>query len=759
MHALLAPLVADLRPREGGWASASLVESIRQVVLGMVAVWQGLMVLAAWVSEGAAAWPLIAACAGLGIVAVLAISAVPAIPVWPMPIAMVYLALHAYLSSGDLDSVLVFAACWQINFAGCAFGLTLLRPFVVPVVLAVAASVSISILVALPQWGADLPVSIIVTQTSIILALRYGLPPLFALARRTDLEERRSALAVERAEIAQRANRQIAEEARVLHDTAVNTLGAIANGGAGTADPERVRIQCARDLAVLEELRSDRAAPARDGGPLGGALAASWIPVRRTGPSDAELAAAVAAEDPRAVAGFAGAVREALTNAAKHSGAPELEVAIAVDARALTVEVRDRGVGFDPGSVQMRGLAHSVQERADEHGFSARVESTPRRGARVVLVLPFGRPADTPETDAESAVRVERTIRGMLRRAALLWAVGVTTVSVILSVSNPVNHTIFAVILVAVMAGCCVWGRLVPEASHPRWTGVLLALAPSAIFVCAALNSEFGSAQAVHWQALAPTAPFVLLLSRRDLRRTIWPATTLWVVTVAAILLLGLPLSADAMAIVVLAAVVGLGFGLVWDRFQAAVDRLCTDTAASEQRTFRANLETRAARAAQRTYLRWMDTGLEPAMRVLRDIVEARRSAQQGETRADCATEELYLRQVIQIDPQLTHLGPSVFPAMRRAHDRGIALTLRLGDQDAADRETGQAIAQEMIAVIDDSSADDRVTATLFPVSEGLQLTLVRTPERVLTAAGDLPGAGGPVMVQRMFQARPSVDV
>jgi two-component system nitrate/nitrite sensor histidine kinase NarX len=85
-------------------------------------------------------------------------------------------------------------------------------------------------------------------------------------------------------------------------------------------------------------------------------------------------------------------VAEALANAAKHSGAPEVSVRIRAGLDDLRIEVEDRGHGIiatdadgDPhfGLRLMRG-------RAEQIGGTIEIDSNPGSGTRVVAVLPVG---------------------------------------------------------------------------------------------------------------------------------------------------------------------------------------------------------------------------------------------------------------------------------------------------------------------------------------------------------------------------------
>jgi signal transduction histidine kinase len=83
-------------------------------------------------------------------------------------------------------------------------------------------------------------------------------------------------------------------------------------------------------------------------------------------------------------------VREALTNAAKHSGASHIDVEVGYpDARTVRVAVTDDGVGFDPDQPRNRhyGLV-GMSERAERIGAALTIASEPGAGTEIVAVWP-----------------------------------------------------------------------------------------------------------------------------------------------------------------------------------------------------------------------------------------------------------------------------------------------------------------------------------------------------------------------------------
>jgi signal transduction histidine kinase len=210
-------------------------------------------------------------------------------------------------------------------------------------------------------------------SSAVAIALLLVLGPwAWRLAAERDAERTARIRQQERAEMAAR-----------VHDSVLQTLALVQREA---ADPRRVATLARRQERELRAwLYPD---PARAGRGLGAAieLAATeveelhGVPVEvvRTGdvPLDARVEAVVLA------------AREAMANAAQHSGADEVSAFVDVGEDEVAVYVRDRGAGFDPDTVAMgsHGIAESIRGRMARAGGSATVSSS-AEGTEVELRL------------------------------------------------------------------------------------------------------------------------------------------------------------------------------------------------------------------------------------------------------------------------------------------------------------------------------------------------------------------------------------
>jgi signal transduction histidine kinase len=82
--------------------------------------------------------------------------------------------------------------------------------------------------------------------------------------------------------------------------------------------------------------------------------------------------------------------REALSNVARHSGASEVDVALAMDGTTLVLDVTDNGRGFDPADVAPDGhfgLANML-DRAAALGGDLTISSAAGAGTHIIVRIP-----------------------------------------------------------------------------------------------------------------------------------------------------------------------------------------------------------------------------------------------------------------------------------------------------------------------------------------------------------------------------------
>lgn len=81
--------------------------------------------------------------------------------------------------------------------------------------------------------------------------------------------------------------------------------------------------------------------------------------------------------------------KEAVTNAAKYSGATEVELFLALKRGSLVMQIQDNGKGFDPAGLPVltyggNGI-HNMQKRAEEIGGNLEISSAENKGTMMVL--------------------------------------------------------------------------------------------------------------------------------------------------------------------------------------------------------------------------------------------------------------------------------------------------------------------------------------------------------------------------------------
>lgn len=215
--------------------------------------------------------------------------------------------------------------------------------------------------------------------TTVMYALAGGVGGYLVRVLR-DAEQR--ALAAER-ELARARERD--RVGRRLHDGVLQTLALVSRR---SDDPEVVALARDTEQQLRDELFGRPEAEVVGKGDVGDALRGaaararerSGLRVRVLVPDD------LPDLDAEVRDALAGAVGEALANAAKHAGAAEVVVYAEPVGDGVEVAVRDDGRGFDPAAVSEGvGWRSSIRGRLAEVGGHAEVESAPGRGTEVRL--------------------------------------------------------------------------------------------------------------------------------------------------------------------------------------------------------------------------------------------------------------------------------------------------------------------------------------------------------------------------------------
>jgi signal transduction histidine kinase/phage shock protein PspC (stress-responsive transcriptional regulator) len=302
-------------------------------------------------------WPLAAALVGLALLAMRTTPGAPTaeLPDWPLlhrlpPDAADAVAVLIGTRRGALARIVAGVACVSVGLA--------------------------AFVVSVDSWRALRGTFVATVAVVIGVVLVVG-PGVSRLVHALVSERRERIRADERAEVAAH-----------LHDSVLQTLALVQR----RADEPREVVRLAR--MQERELRAWLL-----GGDASGASASTSL-----GAALEELAAAIESEQGVPVevvrvrdCGIEGtepllaAAREAILNAARHSGASTVSVYLEVEPDQATIFVRDRGAGFDPETVpaDRGGISHSIIGRMTRAGGRAAVHSSAHAGTEIELVLPL----------------------------------------------------------------------------------------------------------------------------------------------------------------------------------------------------------------------------------------------------------------------------------------------------------------------------------------------------------------------------------
>jgi signal transduction histidine kinase len=305
------------------------------------------------------------------------------------------------------------------------------------------------------------------------------------------------------------------EHERMLHDTVLNTLTAMARLDSGSSTLMR---HCEDDIALIERMLGDPDDADLFGSGLGYAITAVAAEMRTRGliVHVQEILAphAEPAMSPQTVRATRYAVREALMNVMNHAGTGEawVEVSLAADGE-LRVVVRDAGVGFDRVMVSPArlGVRHSIIERVTDQGGHASIQSAPGMGTVVELRWETGsRAASAAAAGSEgphSVASQDRLVHGayeselprVLGMMAALWQLAFLIQ--VVGYFHEYREPLVPVLVWAALTAAACW--LIPRSRTGDLTGrasaCAVALAVAAIALDGWAGRMPGSAGSVDW--------------------------------------------------------------------------------------------------------------------------------------------------------------------------------------------------------------------------------------------------------------------
>ena len=174
-----------------------------------------------------------------------------------------------------------------------------------------------------------------------------------------------------------------ADMAAHLHDSVLQTLALIQRQA---SDPKAVSALARRQE---RELRGWLYGETSDAATVKAALVASAVEVEDDHGVDVDIVVVGDRELHADLRPLVQAAREAMVNAAKHSGVVKIDVYAEVGDDAVEVFVRDRGAGFLPELIpaDRMGVRGSIVERLRRAGGNATIRSAPGEGTEVRLEM------------------------------------------------------------------------------------------------------------------------------------------------------------------------------------------------------------------------------------------------------------------------------------------------------------------------------------------------------------------------------------
>lgn len=706
--------------------------ALQYAVHGGLAVWQVFIILAVLASPatGLTAALVITGHALLGLA--FAVGALRRWPALPCVLVGFLLIIVDYAAASGPDSPLTLAAVWTSILTSATPAIIVRTRLAIPVSATAVVVLTGAQVVLGPDWPASMRLMSLVAPITVFCGAHAVARLAGRTAHRADLQADRAQRARQHERLAQRTGAEIAEDARVLHDTIINTLGAVARGDAARSGSQIIRERCAQDAAVLTDFT--RAGP-HD--PSGFGLAElqhrTGIAILTPASSDADLARFEALLPGKTARTIRLALAELVTNAAKHAAVDHVTVGATFQDATLVITVADSGAGFDGCVIPGRGLAESVLRRCALAGVTVSLRSEPGQGTSATLVAPLEDLVPPAPTPADTADRFDVTVIG--RAGCWAWVAMILATDLVLSIVRSDALTTPAVASTVVIGALTLlsWFTCRNGGQLPAWLTVLVVAAVPGVFTVSLLATMRPGASLIELQAVLLTVPLFVLAVTRRTHRSLAVALLALGLTVAALSWAMHFASPELAFLPVIAVCPQLGLFAGVHTFLRVLGTVID----SHERQRLAALDAEGAIIAHAALTlsreRWVQAGARAAIILLEQIASGEADPLDADVQARCADEEEHLRQLLALDADLLNLSPRLALALVHARARRVPLRLRSGTLDAPDEVTAQTVGQALLAAIDACGPADVLSAGFF-IENGRQVALLLGPPAIAAA-------------------------
>lgn len=515
--------------------------------------------------------------------------------------------------------------------------------------------------------------------------------------------------------------RMFGKRSRVLHDTVINTLGAVARGVV-SSDPVMVRQRCATDVAAIDDLERSRLPEAAGLVDVLAYARALDMEIRIDHPDrlDAMLLGQPAWRRHEIVF----MIVELINNAAKHSGTDLVEIELTAATGSITV--RDRGVGV----ADLDSLRQTLGLRALDAMVDVDVESAPRQGTAVTIRIPPLESVDGQNVLTQAASAMASRLAAVMAAEFLIVAVLTTQLQMRWSVAEVAPAAVLWGLVVVLLVVVTVGGRHRPHLSPPVIAaGYLLLMAAAGVVMAAShmaapgriVNAGDAVPANMAWMGdAAATACIVFVVVDGRPKVYLPPVVASVGVACAAMIAAGRPASSAVSVLVGDAMIVTL-FVLVRRGLQTM--------AAQTEREHRAELRRREEQERHASQVRFRtaegSSMLARSRELLCGLAAHPERVADPAVRATAACEESYLRALIAMPDEPDRGWARIISAARSA---GVVLDLHVFNADRWDADAFTPSATQIdsvVAAIGRCGAGEPVSVSVFDSGAGIAVDVV----------------------------------